>query len=147
MSDVKPEGAGGREAVEALIAEARETGPFEHYEPVEDVHWWRNLANRLADALEAAQQAPAELAVDREALRQALMHIPGHIWDAVEEIGDYAGFVEALVDSGVLRDIAEERAKALEEFGAMVDASPAVLWAGKGGVKEMLAQAIREGRA
>lgn len=90
MSDVKPEGAGGREAVEALIAEARETGPFEHYEPVEDVHWWRNLANRLADALEAAQQRLTECEQSMVELKPDPVLVEGS-WFPVDELPEILG--------------------------------------------------------
>ncbi|MFL0711654.1 MAG: hypothetical protein ACJLS2_02425 [Microcella pacifica] len=147
MSDVKPEGAGGREAVEALIAEARETGPFEHYEPVEDVHWWRNLANRLADALEAAQQAPA---VDRDALKRVIGEGMDRYWTSdyaqsppdEENFGEEQVVVDQILASGILQDAAVVRAEALEEAAlVMGNAGPTGRW--------LLdrAQAIREGRA
>ena len=133
--------------VKALIADARKA---------EDSRWTdqqeADLIGRLADALEAARQAPA---VDRQALISSLAN--AECWEK-DDVGGWAFVPELGADrlfaSGILQDAAEVEARGLERlveritgdglvqvFGGEKFVSVALL------VSEARAQQVREGNA
>lgn len=106
----------------------------------------------VVDALEAAQQAPA--VVDRDKLIRDLNARYGvgngtHFW--IEMQTSAQALADFVLDSGVLRDVAEERAKVREEC-AWIAEHPT--WHPLGRLNDTehsvvvrVAAAIREGRA
>ena len=133
--------------VKALIAEARTPaytmGLFGRSPADAD-----DFVRRLADALEAAQQAPA---VDREALARELFiadnwGVPsgGADWDEgrVHEsrIAQMYRLADGLVASGILQDAAEIEARGLEKAAD-------IMGMGEGRWLRVRAQQVREGNA
>lgn len=126
--------------VKALIAEAREWVDWNQGISLSQNQNVASILERLTAALEAAMSAPA---VDREALTDLIMDVrdahPRVMNDApTDEI------VDALLASGILRDVRDVQAETLEEAaGAMPHMSGENLhsrWL------RARAQAIREAR-
>ncbi len=99
--------------VDALIAEARSASGGRFYGPISDDPKVLDLIDGLADALEAATVAPA---VDREALVEVLARadaLSDEQWSSREFI--YGPQADAIIASGILRDVRDVQAEALEE--------------------------------
>lgn len=136
--DVKPADEIVRKVIEALPAETR---------LYPDVYAWQ-----VTDALEAATSAPA---VDREALASVL-----EADECYERDANSAGWVfhprlgaDALIASGLLRDVRDVQAETLEQAADAMEAAPGPLEEYREAALEEArylrarAQAIREARS